>query len=86
MLNSARFIENRSAILVRPREPYLEWCKRTGSPDSAKRTFEYMRKYPSVYLVDEFKRGNERNRIRQMYWPDIFASQQLALRDFYLAS
>ena len=42
---------NRSAVLVRPREPYLQWAKRDDTTGIAETVFQKMRSVPTTYLI-----------------------------------
>lgn len=44
---------NRSAVIVKPRRPYLEWARQDDPEGLAESVFEALRAEPSVYLLPE---------------------------------
>ncbi len=46
---------NRSAVVIRPLPPYLNWARHDDTTDIAERVFEDLRTAPHVYLLPEFK-------------------------------
>ena len=61
---------NRSAFVVRFKEPYVQWAAGLDSADSA--IAEDLRKYASVYLVPEDPRGEEETASLADYFGTIF--------------
>jgi hypothetical protein len=43
---------NRSALLVKPGQPFLDWLRRVD-PTSAQLTLEDLRREPTIYLLPE---------------------------------
>ncbi len=43
---------NRSAVIVKPRQPYLEWCRQDDAEGLAESVFETLHAEPTVYLQD----------------------------------
>jgi hypothetical protein len=46
-------IINRSAIIVKPAQPFLEWLHRVD-PTSAHLTLDDLRREPTIYLLPEW--------------------------------
>ena len=44
---------NRSAIVITPRPPYLEWAKRDDATGVAERVFDTLRSEPHVCVIPE---------------------------------
>ncbi len=44
---------SRSAVVITPRQPYLDWAKQDDTTGVAERGFETLRREPHVYLVRE---------------------------------
>ncbi len=65
---------NRSAIIVRPRRPYLEWAKRDDSGDVAEEVFESLRSEPHVYLLPEYDDAVSQKEVLEDFWPAVFAA------------
>src|SRR5215471_3972052 len=49
---------NRSAIVVRPAQPFLDWLHRVD-PTSAQLTLEDLRREPTIYLLPEWEIEDE---------------------------
>ena len=49
---------NRSAIVVRPAQPFLDWLHRVD-PTSAQLTLEDLRREPTIYLLPEWETAEE---------------------------
>ena len=49
---------NRSAIVVRPAQPFLDWLHRVD-PTSAQLTLEDLRREPTIYLLPEWETEDE---------------------------
>ncbi len=63
---------NRSAVVVRPREPYLRWSKQDDTTGVAEPVYEKLRREPIVYLLYERGDGEDpADRIRAA-WADVF--------------
>ena len=63
---------NRSAIIVKPRQPYLDWMKLDDSEGLAESVFETLRTEPHVYLLPEYVDPTSRKEILEDYWPALF--------------
>ncbi len=63
---------NRSAIVVKPRRPFLEWARQDDPEGLADSVFKSLRGEPYVYLLPEWEEPEERRRILQDFWPDLF--------------
>ena len=46
---------NRSAVVIRPLPPYLDWAKQDDITDIAERVFDDLRTAPHVYLLPEYE-------------------------------
>ena len=64
---------DRSALLIRPREPYLEWAAKVddGSPEMA----EELRGQTSVYLVSQDPAGHDESAPVNQYCEAIFEQE-----------
>ena len=62
---------NRSAIVVKPKPPFLEWARQDDPEGLADFVFESLRGEPCVYLLPEWAEPEERRRILQDFWPDL---------------
>jgi len=51
-------IVNRSAIVVRPAQPFLDWLHRVD-PTSAQLTLEDLRREATIYLLPEWETEDE---------------------------
>jgi hypothetical protein len=49
---------NRSAIVVRPAQPFLDWLHRVD-PTSAQLTLEDLGREPTIYLLPEWETEDE---------------------------
>ena len=65
---------NRSAVLVRPKQPYLDWCKLDDETGIAETVFAGMRDEPSVYLIPDFEDEREQRLVLKEFWPMLFES------------
>ena len=63
---------NRSAVVVRPREPFLRWAKQDDSSGVAERVFEKLRSAPNVYLLPESETGEDLADFIREAWPEVF--------------
>ena len=54
---------NRSAIVVRPGQPFLDWLHRVD-PTSAQLTLEVLRRAPTIYLLPEW--GTEEEALKHL--------------------
>ena len=65
-------IINRSAIILRPKQPYLDWTKLDDATGIAESVFKSMRERPTVYLVPDWEAPEERQEILKEFWPALF--------------
>ncbi len=63
---------NRSAVMVKPREPYLRWAKQDDTTGVAEAVFENMRSVPTVHLIAESETGHDLPDLIREAWPDVF--------------
>ncbi|MFO7769371.1 MAG: hypothetical protein R6W82_10520 [bacterium] len=61
---------NRSAVVVRPKDPYLEWA--SGTDEKAKETAHWMRDRAAVYLLPEDPTGREETPPLEGFYARIF--------------
>jgi hypothetical protein len=67
---------NRSAILVRPKEPYLRWA--SSIDEDAPRQTEILRNRTTVYLVDDLETPAAERRMLRRVFPLIFEAELAA--------
>ena len=65
-------ILNRSAVILRPRRPYLEWASSHGDREVAELTFDDLRDDPHVYLLPEVEDDQEPDVVLEAVWADLF--------------
>ena len=65
-------IINRSAVVLRPARPYLEWAKLDDTEGLAKPVFDGMRSEPAFYLVPGWEEPDEEREILKEFWPALF--------------
>lgn len=65
-------ILNRSAVILRPREPYLEWARLDDKEGLAADVVETLRREPSVYLVPGWEERDEEVAVLKEFWPVLF--------------
>ena len=65
---------NRSAVVIRPLPPYLDWAKQDDTTDIAERVFEDLRTAPHVYLVAEYEDAASADEVLDDFWPELFAA------------
>ena len=63
---------NRSAVIVKPRRPYLEWAKTDDAEGLAESVFEDLRNEPQVYLLPEYEDSRSQREILDGFWPSLF--------------
>ena len=63
---------NRSALLVRPKEPYLKWAE---DLDDDSGDAHSLRGETSVYLVAEDPEGRQESAALELYFREIFESE-----------
>ncbi len=65
---------NRSAVIITPLLPYLEWAKRDDDSGVAERVFETLRREPHVYLLPEYENPESERAVLEHFWPRLFAA------------
>ena len=65
---------NRSAIVVRPKSPFLDWLH-AADPTSAALTLADVAREPTIYLIPECGDAEEERAALQMVFPTIFEDQ-----------
>ena len=63
---------NRSAIVLRPKQPFLEWAKQDDAEGLAQPVFDALNREPGVYLVPDWQDPDERRRVLEVFWPVLF--------------
>ena len=64
---------NRSVIVVRAREPFLEWLN--SLPEPANITLEELNEDSTAYLLPEYEDDSEKVKVLKKYFPMIFQEQ-----------
>ena len=65
-------ILNRSAVVLRPKQPYLEWTRLDDSEGLAEDVFETLREEPTLYLVPDWEEADEERENLDEFWPVLF--------------
>ena len=65
---------NRSALLVKPGQPFLDWLRRVD-PTSAELTLEDLRREPTIYLLPEWETEGEAHQHLAEVCSEIFEEQ-----------
>lgn len=65
-------ILNRSAVVLGPKQPYLEWARRDDEEGLAEDVFETLRSEPSVYLLPGWEDPEEERLVLEEFWPALF--------------
>jgi len=63
---------NRSAIILRPKKPFLEWTQLDDKEGLAEPVFQKLCEEPSVYLVPDWEEPKEQGEILKEFWPALF--------------
>ena len=63
---------NRSAVIVKPLRPYLEWAKKDDAKELADSVFENLRSEPHVYLLPEHEDPTAQQEVLAESWPALF--------------
>ena len=69
---------NRSAAVVRPRRPYLEWALETDASDLAQQVYEDSQKNPHVYLLPQTETDEDRKEVQEGAWAALFEYELMA--------
>ena len=54
---------NRSAVIVKPRQPYLEWTKQDDAEGLAESVFETFHTEPTIYLLPEWEDPSAQHKV-----------------------
>lgn len=65
---------NRSAVLIIPKQPFLEWL-RFADPESDDLTLENLQAYPNVYLIPECEEDQDVEKQLRRFCTTIFEEQ-----------
>ena len=60
---------NRSAVIVKPLRPYLDWAKTEDAEGLAKSVFENLRREPHVCLLPEYEDPKSQQEVLEKFWP-----------------
>ncbi len=63
---------NRSAVIVKPREPYLKWARRDDAEGLAESVFETFHAEPTVYLLPEYEDPSSQHEVLEEFWSVLF--------------
>ena len=63
---------NRSAFILRPKQPYLEWTRQDDAEGLAEGVFEALNHEPVVYLVPGWEDPEEEQHILREFWHALF--------------
>jgi hypothetical protein len=66
---------NRSAIVVRPKSPFLDW-RHAADPTSVTLTLPDLAQEPTIYLIPECGDADEERAALQTVFPTIFEDQR----------
>ena len=65
-------ILNRSAVIVKPRQPYLEWMRKDDADGLAESVFESLHEEPHIYLLPEWEDPSAQQEVLEEFWPSLF--------------
>jgi hypothetical protein len=63
---------NRSAIILKPKRPFLEWSKQDDTEGLAESVFEALHEEPNVYLLPEYEDASSQQELLKEFWPGLF--------------
>lgn len=63
---------NRAAVVVRPKQPFLDWAKLDDETGIAGDVIQDMHDDPTVFLVPEYEDEEDQQAILQKSWPILF--------------
>ena len=63
---------NRAAIVVKPKQPYLDWTKLDDETGVAEEVFKGMHEDPHVFLLPEYEDDEAQRMILESVWPILF--------------
>ena len=67
-------IINRSAAIVIPKQPFLEWAKLDDETGIAPAVYQTMREEPNVYLLPEYEDDHSKKEVLEDFWPQLVAA------------
>jgi hypothetical protein len=67
-------IMNRAAIIVRPKDPFVEWV-RNADNESKHITAKDIREEPNIYLVNDYDMDGEKEQLIKDNYKDIFEEE-----------
>ncbi len=71
-------IISRSAVILRPKKPFLDWCKLDDKEGLAEGVFEALHAEPNVHLVPEWEEPEEGTQVMRESWPALFERMLMA--------
>jgi hypothetical protein len=69
-----KLITNRAVIILRPKEPYIDWV-RSADDESKHITAEEIAAEPNVYLVDDYEMAGERDDLMANNYREMFEAE-----------
>ncbi len=63
---------NRSAVIVKPRQPYLEWARQDDAEGLTASVFKAFHTEPTVYLLPEYDDPPAQREVLEEFWPCLF--------------
>lgn len=71
---------NRSALVVRPRQPLADWAARVAPQEAA--DLETLRREGTVYLIDEVEQESSFAEVLETGWRPVFENELAAWDEF----
>jgi hypothetical protein len=66
---------NRSAIVVRAKQPFLDWLLNLPDPVGPDMTLDLVNHEPHVYLLPEYGFGHERDELIDQFYDIVFETE-----------
>ena len=66
---------NRSALILRAKQPFLEWLWQLPDPVQPDLTLQRVNREPQVYLLPQYDMGDEQEELLRDHYEYLFASQ-----------
>ena len=63
---------NRAAVVVRPKQPFLDWAKLDDETGIAASVFQDMHDDATVFLLPEYEDDDEQQAVLREAWPTLF--------------
>ena len=63
---------NRCAVIVKPRAPYLAWCRQDDANGVAEAMCARLCDEPTIYLLPECETPEAQQLVLDEFWPDLF--------------